>query len=186
MKKYILNEDLFDDIIPAAEIANIEVDEEIPEAPHIDEMGLSSLIINTINNTWNIINDYNILIANVQDKEEMKNIITELVAEENEHIGKLQSLLNEISPNVEKIDDGKVEAEAHLTDTDINEAYEGDLYDRYIRTPAKNIIEIKSIDELPRDCEEVDSIDFSQGTGNVIKYIYYSRKTNKFYDYVSY
>lgn len=120
MKKYILNEDLFDDIIPAVEMTDIEVDEEIPEAPHIDEMGLSSLIINTINNTWNIINDYNILIANVQDKEEMKNIITELVAEENEHIGKLQSLLNEISPNVEKIDDGKVEAEAHLTDTELN------------------------------------------------------------------
>ena len=139
MKKYILNEDLFDDIIPAVEMTDIEVDEEIPEAPHIDEMGLSSLIINTINNTWNIINDYNILIANVQDKEEMKNIITELVAEENEHIGKLQSLLNEISPNVEKIEDGKVEAEAHLTDTDINEAYDEDTTyaERFLMLPAE-------------------------------------------------
>jgi len=100
MKKLVLNEDLFDDvvevIVPEAEanFSVIDVESSSKETPNPGtDTGVSNLIIKAINSEWDTIAEYNELIANLGNNSDMIPVIQDIVAEENTHIGQLQQIL---------------------------------------------------------------------------------------------
>lgn len=116
MKKLILDEGLFDDIvepmIPETEatIEVIDIEKYSNETPDPGmDTGISNLIIKAINDEWNTIAEYNNLIANLGSNPDMIPVIQDIVAEENTHIGQLQEILLQISPNVQNIEKGELE-----------------------------------------------------------------------------
>lgn len=114
----------------------IEESERVPQTG--EEVGLSNMIIQEINGEWETIQHYNDLIAlmRAQGYDDMVDVISDIVAEENTHIGQLQKCLQVISPNVSKIEAGETEAieqlssgEQCLTCTDNAElCVDGDCY----------------------------------------------------------
>lgn len=117
----ILNEDLFDDVvtieIPDAEIEVPVVEDKPLEGPVVGEdNGLADLLLNGIKDEVEAIQGYNVIIANLGQHEEMRQVINDILAEENKHIGQLQQLLLKISPNAQEIENGVVEAEQQLYD----------------------------------------------------------------------
>lgn len=95
--------------------------EESERVPQTDEtVGLSNMIIQEINGEWETIQHYNDLIALMREQgyDNMIDVISDIVAEENTHIGQLQKCLQVISPNVSKIEAGETEAIEQLDDTD--------------------------------------------------------------------
>lgn len=124
MKKLVLNEDLFDDvvevIVPEAEanFSVIDVESSSKETPNPGtDTGVSNLIIKAINSEWDTIAEYNELIANLGNNSDMIPVIQDIVAEENTHIGQLQQILLQISPNVQNIEKGEIEGEKQLQET---------------------------------------------------------------------
>lgn len=93
----------------------IEESERVPQTEN--EVGLSNLIIQEINGEWETIQHYNDLIAlmRAQGYDDMVDVISDIVAEENTHIGQLQKCLQVISPNVSKIEAGETEAIEQLS-----------------------------------------------------------------------
>lgn len=121
MKKFILNEDWFEDFIeePAVitEVPDVVIEEPIEVeteqvlvGPTEDNVGIADLIIGAINDEWDAIRYYNTMKVNLTDVT-MQKVIDDIVAEEMNHVGMLQSLLASISPNMEKVDEGEAEAE---------------------------------------------------------------------------
>ena len=93
----------------------VEESERVPQTEN--EVGLSNLIIQEINGEWETIQHYNDLIAlmRLQGYDDMIDVISDIVAEENTHIGQLQKCLQVISPNVSKIEAGETEAMEQLS-----------------------------------------------------------------------
>lgn len=93
----------------------VEESERVPQTG--EEVGLSNFIIQEINGEWETIQHYNDLIAlmRAQGYDDMVDVISDIVAEENTHIGQLQKCLQVISPNVSKIDAGETEAIEQLS-----------------------------------------------------------------------
>ena len=117
MTKLVLNEDLFDDVVdivvPEVEtnVALKKVNVDSKETPNPgNDTGVSNLIIHAINGEWDTIAEYNALISNLGNNPDMIPVIQDIVAEENKHIGQLQQILLQISPNVSNIDSGEEEA----------------------------------------------------------------------------
>lgn len=83
----------------------VEESERVPQTEN--EVGLSNMIIQEINGEWETIQHYNDLIAlmRAHGYDDMVDVISDIVAEENTHIGQLQKCLQVISPNVSKIDE---------------------------------------------------------------------------------
>lgn len=124
MKKLVLNEDLFDDVVDVvvpeveANFSVIDVESSSKETPNPgNDTGVSNLIIKAINSEWDTIAEYNELIANLGNNPDMIPVIQDIVAEENTHIGQLQQILLQISPNVQNIEKGEVEGEEQLQET---------------------------------------------------------------------
>ena len=92
----------------------VEESEKVPQTS--EAVGLSNAIIQEINGEWETIQHYNDLISlmGAQGYDSMVDVISDIVAEENTHIGQLQKCLQMISPNVDKIDDGETEASEQL------------------------------------------------------------------------
>ena len=114
-----LNEDMFDDIIeievPAVEVEPIEVEDMIPTGPDAGEdVGLTSLILDAISNCTANIDRYNTIKVNLGNNTNLAVIIDEITANENYTLGKLQSMLKEISPNAENIKKAMDEVEIKL------------------------------------------------------------------------
>lgn len=114
-----LNEDMFDDIIeievPAVEVEPIEVQDMIPTGPDAGEdVGLTSLILDAISNCTGNIDRYNTIKVNLGNNTNLAVIIDEITANENYTLGKLQSMLKEISPNAENIKKAMDEVEIKL------------------------------------------------------------------------
>lgn len=109
-----LNEDMEDPI--AVKEDAVEESERVPQTEN--EVGLSNLIIQEINGEWETIQHYNDLISlmRAQGYDDMIDVISDIVAEENTHIGQLQKCLQVISPNVSKIEAGETEAIEQLYD----------------------------------------------------------------------
>ena len=107
-----LHEDVEDPV--AVKEDAVEESERVPQTEN--EVGLSNLIIQEINGEWETIQHYNDLIAimRAQGYEDMIDVISDIVAEENTHIGQLQKCLQVISPNVSKIEAGETEAMEQL------------------------------------------------------------------------
>ena len=109
-----LNEDIYeDDDIFEVEIPNMynveidasEIDSEIPEAG--PEIGISTIIMNSISSTYSMIEDYNSLSIALTDigNENAALAVADIIAKEHSTIGVLQDILKEISPNADSIDD---------------------------------------------------------------------------------
>ena len=100
MKKLILNEELFDDVVDIivpeveANFSVIDTESSVKETPNPgNDTGVSNLIIKAINSEWDTIAEYNELIANLGNNSDMIPVIQDIVAEENTHIGQLQQIL---------------------------------------------------------------------------------------------
>ena len=80
------------------------------------ETGLADIIISAINKKWDSVRDLNSVIVNLAEFEynEYIPIIEEILEDENKHIGKLQYIVEQLTPVAESIDDGKSEAEELL------------------------------------------------------------------------
>ena len=99
--------------------AEIEVPEEVLEGPQTEEeQGVASLILDAISNSANTIQMYNAIIANCTD-EEIVDSLNEILVDENRIMGKLQSILQKVSPNAEEIMNGAIE------DSGLDESFTG-------------------------------------------------------------
>lgn len=100
-------------------IADIKEDELTPSGPAVGEdTGIADLLLNLINGENDTIRDYNTFKANLDSHPEFISVIDDIANEENNHVGMLQTLLKQISPNVETIKQGEAEAEKDLFDDD--------------------------------------------------------------------
>lgn len=109
-----LNENLFDSIqdttVPDV-VTEIEEKEINPPGPTIGEdTGLSDLLLSLINDESNAIRQYLMVKANLGSHSNFSSVIDDIMGEEMNHIGMIQSLLAEIAPNAALIDQGKEEA----------------------------------------------------------------------------
>ena len=115
----ILDDNSFEEIVPS-DISNAEIniptlDDKPLESPLPGEdNGLADLLLNGIKDEVEAIQGYNVIIANLGQHEEMRQVILDILAEENKHVGQLQKLLSLISPNTEEIQNGIVEASEQL------------------------------------------------------------------------
>ena len=77
------------------------------------EIGLADIIISSINKKWDSVRDLNSIIVNLDAHgySEYSTIIEEILEDENNHIGKLQYIVEQLTPVTGNIDDGKQEAE---------------------------------------------------------------------------
>lgn len=77
------------------------------------EIGLTDIIIALINKKWDTVRDLNSLIVNLNDADysDYVPVVEEILEEENNHIGKLQHVVELLSPSATNIDTGKQEAE---------------------------------------------------------------------------
>ena len=85
------------------------------------DTGIADILISSINDEWETIKKYNSLIATLRAEaannpnyNAFVKIIEEINNEENKHVGQLQELLKQISPNVESIKEGEAEGKAQL------------------------------------------------------------------------
>lgn len=107
------NED-FDDVvsIQVPDVA-VEIEAEDTEskgpAPGIDT-GITDLLLSLINDENKTIQEYNSFKASLQGHEEFDDVINDIVTEEYNHVGMLQTLLKKISPNSVTIEQGEEEA----------------------------------------------------------------------------
>ena len=77
------------------------------------ETGLADIIISSINKKWDSIRDLNSILVMLNDTgyEEYTPVIEEILETENNHIGKLQHIVELLTPVTSNIEDGKQEAE---------------------------------------------------------------------------
>lgn len=120
---FILSEDWFDDITEVEVLDNIEEPEEefSKQGPNVGpDTGIAALLIDAINDEWTTIDKYNSIITMMseENKVDMIPVIQDITAEENTHVGQLQTLLQSISPNVENIVDGETEAKEQMNGED--------------------------------------------------------------------
>lgn len=115
----ILDDNSFEEItpvdIPNSEINIPTLDDKPLESPLPGEDNdLADLLLNGIKDEVEAIQGYNVIIANLGQHGEMRQVILDIISEENKHIGQLQKLLSLISPNTEEIQNGIVEASEQL------------------------------------------------------------------------
>lgn len=85
------------------------------------DTGVHSELIALINDEWEAIQGYTNVIATLRSLisenkfyESAINVLEEISAEENRHVGQLQELLKNIAPNVKEIERGEKEAESQI------------------------------------------------------------------------
>lgn len=126
--KFKLDESLFDDDFSDFDTdidadmdidADVDMDSEIMQPPAMGlGTGLADNIIRLINDEWEAVQGYNdfIEVLRVSKSDESTiNVIKDIVAEENKHVGQLQELLKRISPNANQIAIGEKEARNQLS-----------------------------------------------------------------------
>lgn len=87
---------------------------EITDAQPIEDgacVGMASVISDLIKDEYEAIDGYNSAIATAEAEgfEDLVNVLTEIQAEENLHIGQLQAIMNTLDPNAHLVDDGQQE-----------------------------------------------------------------------------
>ena len=102
-------------------------DLEVMEGPTQEEYGISSIINQAIKDTFSLIDTYNSYSINCGDQgfEDIANKFNELNTELNSHVGTLQNMLKEVSPNAEAID-GSAE-EVFEIEESLDEGVLGDI-----------------------------------------------------------
>lgn len=133
-----LDESLFDDSMDLDISPSVEVDDEfdddfseyedshatrdVLEGPKEGaDTGVAGELIRLINDEWEAIEGYNNAIATLRSLisenpvyENAIKVLEEIVSEENTHVGQLQEVLKQISPNVNEIDEGEKEARQQM------------------------------------------------------------------------
>ena len=102
---------------PLEESLKEDLSEETPSTPETEEAtGLSNIIITAINDEWKTIAYYNDLVELLrkEGKDEMINVIEDIANEENKHVGQLQEIMKQLSPNTSSIADGETEGSEQL------------------------------------------------------------------------
>lgn len=130
----LLNEDWFEDIVDVEvpdivlDTSTIEVTEDdiVPSGPVTSEdSAVADMLLNLINDENDAIlgyNSFNITLTSMNLRADFIPVINDIINEEMNHIGMLQKLLQEVSPNASSIDQGKEEA-TDLLDDSMNEGY---------------------------------------------------------------
>lgn len=130
-----LDESLFDDA-PVMTSRNVKVTTDFDDDFKYDEhdvenvlpgpasgadTGVANELIALINDEWEAIQGYNGAIANLRAMisqnpfyDKAISVLEEISAEENRHVGQLQEILRNISPNAQDIDKGHEEAQDQL------------------------------------------------------------------------
>lgn len=120
--KLTLNEDLFAFVDPVD--CEEQSSEEPLSAPQSSvASGMAQVINNLIVDEWDAISGYNsaletVKVQGMEHQEEAIKILTDIVNEENIHVGQLQKLLQLYSPNAESINSGADEADKQIMATD--------------------------------------------------------------------
>lgn len=120
--KLTLKEDLFDEIDMSTlldqgyrvdmSVYNDSPQEDALEGPQTEEeVGVSHLILDAISCVTEMISMYNDITANTSD-EEITSVINQIAEDNNKHMGMLQGILTNVSPNAEAIQDGVEEVAA--------------------------------------------------------------------------
>ena len=102
---------------------SLEEDLNTPSTPETEEAtGLSNIIITAINDEWKTIAYYNDLVELLRKEghDEMINVIEDIANEENKHVGQLQEIMKQLSPNTMSIADGETEGSEQLSEEDID------------------------------------------------------------------
>lgn len=133
-----LDESLFDDDfesgLPLEDASVYEVDDDfsdyasehsventLPGPAEGPDTGIASELIALINDEWEAIQGYNNAIAALRDLSDENpfyqsaiKVLEEISAEENVHVGQLQEVLQQISPNAAEIKKGNQEARSQM------------------------------------------------------------------------
>lgn len=98
-----------------------DIDDVLPGPKEGSDTGVASEFISLINDEWEAIEGYNNAIASLRSiinenpvYEKAINVLSEIVSEENLHVGQLQEVLKLISPNANQIDEGQKEAKNQI------------------------------------------------------------------------
>lgn len=110
--------------------------EELFDTPDDTTLGVTNVIINSINKCWESISDFNGIIATLREHEyeDLIPIIEDIIDTENSNVGKLQQVVEILSPSSdENIDAGKEEAIQTIDTVEpviesLNESLETDIY----------------------------------------------------------
>ena len=91
--------------------------EETPEPG--PEAGIASLVNKLIIDEWEAIQGYNdaIVAAETEGYSDIANVLRDIANEENLHVGQLEQVMQQLSPNAESINQGEVEADEQLSTT---------------------------------------------------------------------
>lgn len=102
--------------------------------------GISDIIIDSINKKWDNIRDLNSIIVNLNEEgfEELVPVIESVLEDENKNVGKLQQLVELISPTAKSIDDGRQEAIDELDNTEDIKVEEMKLNETFDNVPDYN------------------------------------------------
>lgn len=95
----------------------LEIDETVPEPPKGENTGIATILSNLIQDEWQAIDGYNSALetlASINFDEGMVDVLKDIVAEENVHIGQLQKALELVAPNATEIQHGVEEGEEQL------------------------------------------------------------------------
>ena len=78
---------------------------------------IADMLIKSINDEWTTISEYNTLIANAESEgyNDIAQVVRDINAEENIHVGQLQAALETLSSQTSAIDAGKEEGEEQLS-----------------------------------------------------------------------
>ena len=124
--------------------------------------GISDIIIDSINKKWDNIRDFNSIIVNLNEEgyEELVPVIESILEDENKNVGKLQQLVELISPTASSIDDGRQEAIDELDNTDIK-VEEMKLSENFSNVPEKTTTVVdnvfgKAIEDHDEDSKEFE------------------------------
>lgn len=95
---------------------------QVTEGPELGpNVGIADVIMSSINDEFNTIRNYNSLIATMQNEDiedysAFIKVIQDINVEENKHVGQLQEILKQISPNATQIEAGKDEAQEQMAE----------------------------------------------------------------------
>lgn len=101
------------------ELLNIEEPEEEVKGPELGpDSGLSSTVIQAINDEWQTISYYNDLAnsARAEGREDIAKVIDDINSEENKHVGQLQEVMKTLSSVTKEISAGEEEGLTQMTE----------------------------------------------------------------------
>lgn len=117
------------------------------------EAGIASLINKLIVDEWEAIQGYNdaIVAAETEGYSDIANVLRDIANEENLHVGQLEQVMQQLSPNAESINQGEIEAEGQLEPSTIIESVEHDFSDITNMSDAREILKKYGIDLIKED-----------------------------------